>query len=343
MKRTRQCLIVLVVAWLPSALLAQDLNVDFRNKKVDEKDLTFEGPDFGNYVKLEDEGLRWRYDGKSPTKPIGVRWNMRLQGDFTAVAHYEIFKVGQPNKGNGVGIELYVVFATPGTPRDAIAFGRLVTPAGPLHAYNYMTNNEAGKRTSRDAVRRPTTEKSHIGKLRVIRKGTKVTSSVAEGDGPFEDMHPEPREIGDMDVLMFRVSALDGGDPTAELDLRLLQFTLTGRVQEAQGKTPLAVPPAPTDLISPTGSGRWVFWVLALVAVLVIGAFGVIFLAVLLTRKKKPTTASKASGATPTVAIALACESCGKRLKVQENARGKAVKCPGCGNTMRVPQPAAKS
>jgi hypothetical protein len=336
--------VVLVIACSPAPLGAQDLNADFRNKKVDEKDLTFEGPDFAKYVKLEDEGLRWRYGGgKSPTRPVGVRWNMRLQGDFTAVAHYEILQVGQPNRGNGVGVELYVVFATPGTPRDAIAFARLMTPAGgPTHTYNYMTNNEAGKRTSRDAVRKPTTEKSQTGKLRVVRQGKKVTASVAEGDGPFEDMHAEPREIGDMDVLLFRVAALDGGDPTAELDMRLLQFTLTGRVQEAQGKAPLAVPPAPTDLISPTGSGRWVFWVLAVVGVLIIGLFGVISVVMLLTRKKA-TKETKASVTPPTVAIALACDSCGKRLKVQENARGKAVKCPGCGNTMRVPQPAAKS
>jgi hypothetical protein len=203
-----------------------------------------------------------------------------------------------------------------------------------------MTNNEVGKRISRDAVRKPTSEKSLTGKLRVIRTGTKVTSSVAEGDGPFEDMHPEPREIGDMEVLLFRVAALDGGDPTAELDLRLLQFTLSGRVQEAQGKTPLPVPPAPTDLISPTGSGRWVFWALALVGGLVVVLFGVVLLAVLLTRKKTAAS-SRTSNAAAAVAIALACESCGKRLKVQENARGKAVKCPGCGNTMRVPQPAA--
>jgi len=325
---------------------AQDLRVDFR-KKVNEDLLRFDGPDHFDYVKLEDQGLRWRYGGgKSPTKPVGVRWDNRIKGDFNVTAQYEILNVDRPERGNGVGIEIYVMLATP-APRDAIAYARLMHPAsGPIFALNYMTNNEQGRRFSKDPVHKPTTTRSKEGKLRLARAGTKLMAYAAEGDGEFFLINEVPREIGDVDVLMVRIAALDGGDVNAELDMRLLEVTINAKFASGGGVA-LGPPPAPTDVLSDRGSGRWVFWVLAIVAVLGVGIFAAIFGIFWLVRPRAKPVAAKAPAkkpaATPEKAqqaslmIEMQCASCGKRLKVKDTSAGKLVKCPECGQSTRVP------
>ena len=37
--------------------------------------------------------------------------------------------------------------------------------------------------------------------------------------------------------------------------------------------------------------------------------------------------------------ITCRCERCGKTLRVKDELAGKHAKCPGCGGTIRVPQP----
>lgn len=336
-----RALLVLVIIATPVA--AQDLRVDFR-KKIDEDALRFEGPNHLDYVKLENEGLRWRYTGgKSPTKPVGVRWPTRIKGDFTITAEYEILNVDRPERGNGVGIEMYVVFETPGNPREAIAYARLMDPrSGPIYAFNYMMNNEQGRRVAKDAVRKPTTTRSKQGKLRLTRDATKVMAFAAGDDGAFINILERPSEIGDMDVLLVRISALDGGDPKAELDLRLLEVNIQGKLSDPTAKIALTPPPAPTDVLSERGSGRWLFWVLAIVAVLGVGIFVAVLGVVWLTHtkaQKKDQPANTPTGASAPAAplLQLQCASCGKRLKVKDAAAGKLVKCPACGHSTRAP------
>jgi Protein of unknown function (DUF1583) C domain len=344
----RSLIVVLIIG---SPLAAQDIKVDFRNK-VNEDAFQFEGPNYLNFIKLENDGLRLRFTGgKSPTKPVGVRWPSRIKGDFTITAEYEILQVDRPERGSGVGIEIYVVFATPGTPRDAIAYARLMHPSGgPMYALNYMTNNEKGNRISKDPVRLPTTTKSKQGKLRLVREGTKYMAYAAAADGEFFKVTDEPREIGDMDVLLVRVAGLDGGDPRAELDLRVLEVNIQGKVLDIGGKIALAPPPAPTDALTEGGSGRWTFWVIAVVGVLGVGIFTAIFLVAWLTRRaaagaKAPTKTAKARTAPGAAAVflELQCASCSKRLKIKPESAGKLVKCPGCGQSTRAPASSARS
>ncbi len=313
---------------------AQDLLIDFRNKKVDENSLRFEGPDFADYVKLEDEGLRWHYTGGiSPGKAIGVRWNTNIKGDFTATVHYEILKVGRPASGNGVGIEMWVQLDTPPPMRDAIAFNQVMHPNfGSVFAFFYMTNSEDGRRISKFHAREKTTTASKFGKLRLMREGKVLTAWGAEGDQDFVPVGP-PREIGDMDVLLVRIAGFDGGVKNAELDLRLLEFSLKGAALGVEKKDAFAPPPAPTDLISETGSGRWLFWVLAIVGVLALTFFLVVGLLVGLTRSRAK-TASEADASSKV----MFCASCGTRVKIKPDVAGKNVKCPNCGKLTRVPE-----
>lgn len=39
------------------------------------------------------------------------------------------------------------------------------------------------------------------------------------------------------------------------------------------------------------------------------------------------------------MSISVSCESCGKQLKVKDEAAGKRVKCPDCGKAVQIPQP----
>ena len=38
------------------------------------------------------------------------------------------------------------------------------------------------------------------------------------------------------------------------------------------------------------------------------------------------------------MSISVSCDSCGKQLKVKDDAAGKRVKCPGCGKAVQIPQ-----
>ncbi|MBC8116611.1 MAG: hypothetical protein H7062_19635 [Candidatus Saccharimonas sp.] len=39
------------------------------------------------------------------------------------------------------------------------------------------------------------------------------------------------------------------------------------------------------------------------------------------------------------MSIRASCDSCGKQLKVRDEAAGKRVKCPDCGSVVQIPEP----
>jgi ribosomal protein S27E len=299
---------------------------------------------------MEEQGLRLRFTGgNGPKQPVGIFWNTKIRGDFTATVRYEILQDDRPEKGGGAGVEMYLTLDTPVTEvkkRDGVAYARIMHPGqGPLFTFNYMTNNEKGGRYSKDPVREPTTTRSKQGALRLGRAGTKLVTSFAEGDQDFRKI--DSREIGDVQVLGVRLAGLDGGNANAELDLRFLTFELVGKSLGAEGKTALTPPPSPINLVTDSPSGNWTFWVVLIVIVLAVGLFGMVALLVWLTRfgtksnghaatAKKPVENTAKS---PPAAefVELKCAACSKRLKVKASSSGKRIKCPGCGESMPVP------
>src|SRR5262245_29094525 len=117
---------------LAGAAHAQDIKLDFRGGKTDADTLRYAGPEGKKYFTIEEEGLRLRFTGgNAPKQPVGVYWNTRIRGDFTATLRYEILQDDRPEKGSGAGVEMYLTLDTPVTEvkkRDGVAYARIMHP-----------------------------------------------------------------------------------------------------------------------------------------------------------------------------------------------------------------------
>lgn len=256
----------------------QDLAREFKGKQLHKSDFSYDGPDAKNFIANEEQGLRWRFNKeKQPTKAIGVSWRVRLHGDFMATMRYEILQVEQPERGWGVGVEMYLTLNTP-EPRDGIVFARMVAPkSGPQIVFHHMTNDEKGNRTAKDPIREPAPPRSLRGRMRLAREGKTLIALLAEEDDEFKEVHR--RELGNMEVMKIRFAGINGGAPNAVLDMRLLEYELQEKFVPLAAVKSDPPPKVAEDLpaLSPTGSGRWTLWI-----VIVIGGLLLVMLVVVL-------------------------------------------------------------
>jgi hypothetical protein len=242
--RILACALLLGVA---APAFSQEETVNFRGGKFDADLLYYSGLTPKKFITPEPEGLRLRYTGTDAppgNNTAGVAWHFHARGDFVATAQYEILRVEPAANSNGVGVELYLRLANKN--KDGIAFGRSVHPtAGTLVTFNYMTNRvEDGARIAKDAKRIPTTARSLKGRLRLERKGTTLIASKTEGDEEeFQEF--QRTDIGNVDVNLIRFAGLAGGDPSAILDMRMLEFRINGADLGYKGKFASPPPPAP--------------------------------------------------------------------------------------------------
>jgi len=279
--------------------IGEEVKHDFRTANFDWKLFRQEGPSPTLYIKPEPQGLHWRFvKGQAPTRPVGIYWQNQVRGDFVASARYEILDSVPSDDGGVVGVELYLILDT--AARDGIALSRLTGSEKTAFSFQHLTNNEAGKRTSRAAKTVVTTPSTLRGRLRIAREGIAFIGSVAEGDSnSFTEI--QRTDIGNMDVRMVRFAGLTGSDPEAQLDMRLLDFQVTATDLSRAGQfdspppTPIVAPPpkplaassaekpnapvtpatvaepVPTDPSS-RPNHRWLWSVVVLVAVAVGGA-----------------------------------------------------------------------
>src|SRR5262245_6146976 len=261
--------------------LAAELALDFRGGKVDRKLFRFDSKEAFESFKQEPDGLRVQYvPGKTPNKTLGIAWNYQLRGDFVVTAHYEILAIEKPAKGNGVGVELYLMLADPAkgsNERDGIPLARLVRSNGAADiSVQQRTTNEEGKRVTKNYQRVLTTEATQRGRLRIARKGPTLIASYAEGDAePFQELHRF--DIGAMDITLVRFAGFSGGDPNVSMDMRLLEFRLQadefGKNGVVAAQRPDATAPpkaaatpqegaaAPTVAAPTSGDdNRWLLW-----------------------------------------------------------------------------------
>ena len=344
---------VALLAIVISPGFAAELILDFRGGKVDRKLFRFGTKEAFESIKQEPDGLRVQYvPGKTPNKTLGIAWNYQVRGDFVVTAHYEILAIEKPAKGNGVGVELYLMLADPAkgpNERDGIPLARLVRANGAADiSVQQRTTNEEGKRVTKNYQRVLTTEATQRGRLRIARQGPTLIASYAEGDAEaFQEL--DRFDIGAMDITLVRFSGFSGGDPNASMDMRLLEFRLQADefgkngVFAAQPPDAPAPPnaaaapqegaPAPAGAAPTSGSdNRWLLWGSILGGVVVlIGILAFVF-----RRTRAAANSAPAADANSPSMIALVCPGCVRKLKVKNDLAGKRVKCPHCGASVPV-------
>jgi hypothetical protein len=334
-----------VLLWVAVPAFAEELVQSFRGGRYDAQRFRYDGPTPEQFIQPESEGLRWRFSpGKGPPRPVGIYWRTPVRGDFAVTVSLEILPADRPDRwGNGPGAELYVALENPSA--DGLALTcRALPRGGSVVELTHMTTLN-GKRVLKEARLIPTPFLNERARLRLAREGPTLIASAADGDAqPPREFHRV--NLGTAGVRMVRFAGTPGQSPEAGLDMRLLEFRLA--VQDPGRLGPSIAQPAPAATPDRPGSPGRLAWGSALAATLVLPTAAVFLWR---RRSKARALAGPAPDKRPSPpaalpgqpVIVLPCTHCGKRLKVKEEAAGKRVKCPGCGQATAVPLPGPAS
>jgi DNA-directed RNA polymerase subunit RPC12/RpoP len=336
---------------------AQEVIHDFRGSKSIGKNFRPEGPNSHQYITPEPEGLRWRFvPDEAPTKPVGIYWRNWVHGDFAATVRYEVLEAEPANKSSSVGPQMYLMLD--GNPhRDGVAF-TLQMQSLTVSSFQFLllSNNQAGQRITKNRHVHPAPAGSERGRMRLAREGAMLVLSIAPGDEEqFQEIHRA--EIGEAPIRMVRFAGVNGGDATAKLDMRLLEFRIEGKnigPVEDVAAAPLA---QKEEAEAPVRPRFWRLWAAGIVGVVCLAG-----MLIVVRRKMRParptknpernhSSSSAAAGEqrdrlseaiqprpdTSAGMIGFACHECGKNLKVKLDCAGRRVKCPECGHSVTAP------
>lgn len=225
--RIISCVVLLATA-VP--VVAQQVHeLDFRDSKFDSRLVDYTLPHPEKYLRPEKDGLRLRFTGRDVPpagQAAGIFWRFDARGDFVVTAKYEMLSIARPKMGQGVGAGLYVHLKNP--EKEGIAIARRFQPAGePFLVFNYMTTNENGGTRPKVYKKFPTGDRSLRGAFRLAREGKMIIASFAEADGQFAELHRT--DVSDADLDLIRFAGFGGGDASAELDMRIMEFHFQGK------------------------------------------------------------------------------------------------------------------
>ena len=307
----------------------KEIYQDVRGRRVLLDEFKLAGPDLDAVVKPEDAGMRVTLPAQREQHlPIEIDANFVLSGDFEITATYEILSAAIPTNGYGVGVAVSV--ASDSARSKFAQIGRMQHPkAGSAHRAQFW----AGPGTYVAPFQ--TTDKS-AGQLRLLRKGASLRYLVSDAPGqPFREVFYQEK-FGAEDLTQFKCEVVDSGTPGNPIDARLIDLRVRmskSLPDNAAQPAPLAAPAPVAIPVPPVGekSGKedtrgWLIaaFILAITIPLVaaLAAATVFFL-----------RGRKVDAQLPN----FACPECGKQLKVKPELAGKKVKCPGCGEVLRVP------
>jgi DNA-directed RNA polymerase subunit RPC12/RpoP len=370
-RRSARALALVLLLRAVTPAFTEELKHDFRGGAPIGQWFRYEGPNAEQFIHVEREGLRWSFaPGKAPTRPVGIYWLHHARRDFTVTAHYEILQASTPETGKGLGVELYLMLDTPG--KDGVSFARLMRPDSsfPELSFLHLSTDSEGTRAAEMSEWHVATEASKMGRLRLVRQGPTLIASLAEGaQGEFQEF--VRAEVPEAAVRMIRFAGTSGGDPNAQLEMRLLTFQLEGQDLSRPGKVGGA--PSTTGASVSGGGGpptsgggpRRSRWLMGGIATAGLASVAVCLL-VRRRRLKARAPAEPATDEQPPASpqpiahsdgrvgeeapapgtttgpgasagmIKFTCAACGTNLKGQQSAAGKRVKCPACGQEVLV-------
>ena len=337
----------------PKKEYAEDYHPAFKEKRNEIPGLIIYGPDAAQCVKYEPEGMRLTLpvDYPRPRPGTGVITDFGVKGDFEITVSYEL--LADPNaeltivptelrlmivpdervksdlwrkaSQNRAGLARAVV--DPNLEGQFIANSTKWTDDIPKDKWG---NENFAKVEVQHSHHFPAT--ANTGRLRLVRSGSLLYFFTSEGDSKdFAFLHKS--EFGVKDLKNIRILGFTSGNG-ASLDLRITDLRIRA---DAFAKTATVIPMA--DVVEVPARRWWLIpLVIAVPFLLIVLALG-IWLMMRLRRPGVPV--DQAANVQVSDAIAFACQSCGKRLKVKAASAGKKLKCPGCGKGAIVPKSAS--
>lgn len=274
---------VFVLVAVAVASAADEFFRDFRTGDFDDASFRMAGPEAGRFVEPGPDGLRIKFLDGENHEPTGISLRFAVKGDFEITTAYDIQALEPPATGYGVGAGLYVETDSP--TKEGITLERFVLPAvGEVFASTRASMKD-GARTY--ASRRFPARATRSGQLRLSRRGSRITASVAEGSGAaFRKLRTV--EVAPDDLSYVRLAG-DTGGATSRLDARFKELriktdglsaeppddppTEQAKVGDPPPATKIAGPPAAEDPPEPppTRPGSWVVLAVGLAAIIAVG------------------------------------------------------------------------
>jgi Protein of unknown function (DUF1583) len=286
---------------------------DFRGKPVPVELQRF-NIENDSLIKEEPGGLRINLPPSFTHKwgGVGFRTGFSIKGDFDITLAFEILHVQVPPKGYGAGVGLFVAKGN-----GHSGMSRIVKADG-MPIVSWEVAGKQGKINSDDMS----------GRLRLKRTGTTLFCLWAPGieGGDFQEVHHA--EIGDEDIDRVRLVALNGQTNTP-VETRLLDLLIRS------GSAP---PPPPSFTAAKGGVSIALLVGLAFTLALIIALSTWVY--VRGRRRKQEAFQEEPTEALPLEAssdsILFQCPNCDRKLKAKTELTGKKIKCPQCGQAVRV-------
>ena len=211
----------------PAARVFRTIHYSFRGKQFDKNLFQWTGTTTPTkYFRAEEEGLRLTFPPENgPGQPVGVQLKYPVRGDFEVSATLEFLNVAPPPMRSwGPGATLYFFMETEDW--DGLWFGKMIVPkGGPV----FSTGHRVKKGKERFDKSTHTMEAQHesgLARLRAVRKG--ASFSFYGADGAAADFrHLATLEVSDADLAIVRFGADPAWLTTAQLDIRLVEITIT--------------------------------------------------------------------------------------------------------------------
>ena len=256
-------LIVLLLAPAISFAQMRDVvNIDFRAGLPKQVPVTLYGPGVTRMANYGDQGLRFSLpEGRAEIDPVGAEVPFRLHGDFEVELGYQMLAIGGPPPPGGAGVNLALFLESPDALKAVISRMRKGPELSHVGLYeraaangetfggNRIVTGSDGKEKANNSTFRA---KSLAGRLKMVRRGSKVEFWAADGDDSFHRLCE--KEIGVADVNSIRLVATTNYRATT-LDLVFTDLIVkaddSAAAAPAQASVPEAIQGARSKLLLP--------------------------------------------------------------------------------------------
>lgn len=197
------------------AIMSAKFHQDLRGVDVPNANLKC----LGTRITPEAGGARIRLRRGQGPGGDGLSFAFKIQGDFDITVAYEILECERPDKGYGVGVNLYAALS-PDT-NDAVSLARRIMTDGNTAFLSDRMLPLNGKLTHVTKTRKASDPK---GKLRLQRVGSRLRFYVADGaEASFTLLDDVAFGSGEVRYVSFGGNT---GNGDAALDMRLLDLSV---------------------------------------------------------------------------------------------------------------------